>query len=252
VVEKKVAFEPNDHSRDTIVLMVSVGDRRYLTDYTFPRVAAWAALHGYSCMLIKKDQTEHGLAPHFNKLIACRLAPGFSRYIIVDDDLLMKAGSPPVEDIPPGKIGLSPDAIQTLTQAKHVQWTANTGFIVAGREALYLLEEAYQSGEYPFNCWDGSGEGIWGPHDQSTLNDLLFRVNKIHQLDSRWNYQALLDFYENNGKGWHKWRSSRSYRIGYYLSLLLPFSKNRQLLKKSYGVHMIMGLYPRFFSFLLT
>lgn len=251
MVEKKVKDVPSDWGQDTVVLMVSVGDRCHLTDYTYPRVAAWAALHGYSCMLIKKALTPDTVAPHFNKLIAHRFAPDFNRYIIIDDDLLMRAGSPPIEYVPPGKIGLSFDAIQSATQAKHVQWTANTGFIVADQESLYLLEQAYESGEYPFNCWDGSGQGIWGPHDQAALNDLLFRLKKIHQLDWRWNYQAILDFYENNGKGWHKWRSSRSYRLGYYLSLLLPFSKNRRLLNKSYGLHMTMGLYPRFFAYLV-
>ena len=113
---------------------------------------------------------------------------------------------------------------------------------------LKYLESAYYEGEYKFSCSDGTNKGIWGPFDQGILNDVLFKSYKIHELDWRWNYQAVIDFYIK-GKGWDEWRTNRFYRISYYLSLLLPFNnKNRILIKKTFGIHMTMGVYPLFFS----
>jgi len=95
--------------------------------------------------------TRNGIAPHFNKLIAHRLAPGFGRYIIVDDDLILKKHAPPMEAVPPGIVDLCADVVQSNTEATHVTWTGNTGFIVSDRDGLLLLEEAFHDGEYPFN-----------------------------------------------------------------------------------------------------
>jgi hypothetical protein len=249
MVEKNLTVLQNKEvEKDTIAIMVSIGPRTWLTDHTFGRLALWAASHGYSSMLVKKNLTDTHIAPHFNKLIAHRHAPGFKYYIIVDDDLMLKKGAPPIETVPDGMIGLCNDAVQSLTQAGHVAWTANTGFIVAGQNALGLLEEAYQNGEYPFNCWDASGQGIWGPHDQAALNNVLFLKGMVHKLDWRWNYQAVIAFYAGQGNGWQKWQKSRLHRLKYYLSLLNPLSKNKQMINKCYGLHMTMGPYPAFFS----
>ena len=125
--------------------MVSVGDRTHLSNYTYRRLSAWASLHGYSSMLIKENIVEPGVPLHFNKLIAHRLAPGFKRYIIVDDDLLLRKSAPPMENVPEGFVGLSPDAIQTNTAAPHVTWTGNTGFIVADSKTLELLDRGWGS-----------------------------------------------------------------------------------------------------------
>jgi hypothetical protein len=228
--------------------MVSVGDRTHLSNYTYRRLSAWASLHGYSSMLIKENIVEPGVALHFNKLIAHRLAPGFKRYIIVDDDLLLRKSAPPMEDVPEGFVGLSPDAIQTNTAAPHVTWTGNTGFIVADSKALELLEEAYKNGEYPYNFWDNSGKGIWGPYDQAALNNVVFSKARVYQLSWKWNYQTIIDFY-GNGKGWHCWQKHRWYRLWYYLSVFLPLpTRSRRLVKTAYGLHMTMGTYPKFFS----
>ncbi|WPU91658.1 hypothetical protein SNE25_20275 [Mucilaginibacter sabulilitoris] len=246
MVEKlKVPVDRN--RKDTIVLMISIGKRSHLTNCTYQRMHHWANRHGYQAMLITKSISDSPMAPHFNKLIAHRAAPGFKRYIIVDDDILLKTDAPAMEDVPEGLIGLVPDANQSCTQAKHVQWTANTGFIVAGSEALHLLEQAFRNGEYPYSCWDGSNRGIWGPHDQAALNDVVFKENAVYKLDWRWNYQAVVDFY-GRGEGWETWANKKCYRLGYYISLLLPSGVNRKLINSCFGLHMTMGVYPRFFS----
>jgi hypothetical protein len=248
MVEKEKPLVTVGEDKDTIVLMVSIGNRNHLTDITYSRMAQWAARHGYASLLIKHSLTDKAIAPHFNKLIAHRAAPGFKRYIIIDDDIIMKADAPAMETVPDGMVGLCADVIQFNTQAAHVSWTGNTGFIVAGEQAIPLLEEAFENGEYPYGWSDVGGRGIWGPFDQGAVNDVLFSKSCAHQLDWRWNYQAVIDYYANRGKGWDKWQQSRLYRMLYYASLLIPFSKNRKLLNKCYGLHMTMGSYPKFFA----
>lgn len=233
---------------NTIVVMVSVGDRANLTKYTFPRLAEWADKHNYSSILLKKPFNPLNRAPHFNKLQVHKLLPNFERYIIIDDDLLMSKNAPEMEQVPSGFIGLCKDAEQRHTEAKHIKWTANTGFVVVDKNGLHLLDEAYEKGEYPYKCDDGSGKGIWGPHDQGILNDVVFKHEKIFELNQKWNYQPILDYFIND-EGWDKWQNNKFYRLSYYASLLSPFpNKNKKKLTDAYGLHLIRGPYPSFFS----
>lgn len=234
----------------TIVIMVSVGNnRKRLTDYSFNRLYKWASKHNYSCVLLKNDINYLDRTPHFTKLIAHKQFPNFERYIIVDDDILISEFSPAIENVPKGFVGLCMDSVQSNTQNPDIKWTANTGFIVADSTSVQFLEKAYENGQYPFNCGDGTNKGIWGPFDQAITNFVLFKNKKIFKLDPKWNTQIVIEFYTND-KGWHHWCKKKLYRIGFYLSLLTPFSKNRQNMKSIYGLHMTMGPYPKFFNFI--
>ncbi|WP_029286637.1 hypothetical protein [Pedobacter sp. R20-19] len=233
---------------NTIVVMVSIGDRTSLTNFTFPRLAEWATKFNYSSILLKTGYNPLDRAPHFNKLQVHKILPNFDKYIIIDDDLLMSTNAPEMEQVPDGFIGLCKDAEQRHTEANHVLWTANTGFIVVDKSGLHLLDKAYEKGEYPYRCEDGSGKGIWGPHDQGILNDIVFREERIYELSYKWNYQPILDYFIND-QGWYKWMSSKTYRLSYYASLLSPFSnKNKTKISNAYGLHLIRGTYPKFFS----
>jgi hypothetical protein len=234
--------------KKTAVIMVSVGDRNHLTKYSFPRALHWANKHGYSCFLVTKNNVSPDRSLHFNKLIAHKELPLFDRYIIVDDDILISSKAPAVPEIDEGFIGLAKDAEQQNTEAPHVKWTANSGFIIANKADLYLLEEAYIHGEYPFKCGDRSGKGIWGPFDQGIINHILFEKKSIFNLDWRWNFQPVLDFFIHRGGGWEKWTNSRLTRIYYYVSLLVPFSTNRKLVKEAYCVHLIRTTHTAFFN----
>lgn len=235
-------------AHDTIAVMVSIGNREHLSSYTFPRLSAWAAKHGYSSILLKKPYNPLDRPPHFNKLQVHQILPQFKRYIIVDDDLLFSERAPAMEEVPSGFVGACMDAEQRHTNAAHVKWTANTGFLVFDKQAQPLLDLAYEKGIYPYGAEDDSDRKIWGPFDQGILNDVLFTKNKIYKLDSRWNYQPILEYFIN-GKGWDKWKSNRLFRLKYYVSLLLPFAnQNKKNIRNAYGLHLIRGPYPSFFS----
>lgn len=235
-------------AEDTIVVMVSIGDREHLSSFTFSRLSTWAAKHGYSSVLLKKPHNPLHRSPHFNKLQVHKILPNFKRYIIVDDDILISKNAPVMEEVPEGFIGACMDAEQRHTRALHVEWTANTGFLVFDQQATYLLDLAYERGVYPYGAEDDSDKKIWGPFDQGILNDVLFTHNKIFKLDYRWNYQPILAYFIQ-GKGWDKWKNDRFFRLRYYISLLSPFAnKNKRNIKNAYGLHLIRGPYPSFFS----
>ncbi|MGN6617073.1 MAG: hypothetical protein ACTHJ5_07835 [Ilyomonas sp.] len=244
--EKVIGCKPEE----TVVIMVSIGNRHNYTKYTYPAMAKWASKHGYSSILLKKPFNPKNRVPHFNKLLAPKAVSGFKKYIIVDDDLLIKANAPVVEDVPEGYVGLCKDAEQRNTDASYVEWTANTGFIVADEKSVSLLEEAYYLGEHNYIKGDGSFMGIW-PYfgDQSILNHLLYKKEKIYELNWKWNYQPVLDFFVKE-ESWHKWQKSKFYRLKYYSTLRLSFITNqyKKRFKEAYGIHMILCPYPAFFS----
>lgn len=230
----------------TAVIMVSIGERTHLTDYTYIRIVSWAEKYGYSPFLVKELYADAKLrSPHFTKLMAHKIVGGFQRYIIVDDDILLSENAPEMENVPHGFVGMCRDAVQGNTLAKHVNWTANSGFIVCDSTAVKFLEMAYEKGIYEPKI---SEDQIWGPFDQAILNDIVFSHNSVFELDWRWNYQCVIDYYSKT-IGWEKWKSSRFQRIFYYLSLIIALpSKSYKMFRSAYGIHMTMGVYPKFFS----
>lgn len=187
--------------------MVSVGPRDHLTGFSAPRAAAWASRNQYDFLLAKQALQTEGKPPQYTKLHIPDHHPGYDRYCIVDDDLLMTSTAPPLPDIPPEKIGLRPDAEQGQTQNPHVQWTGNTGFLVVGAGALDILVEAQRSERDPT---------VWGFSDQSVINSIAWKQGRVHCLDKRWNYAPVLEYFIQ-GKGWETWRTSRLYRASFYL-----------------------------------
>lgn len=233
----------------TMVIMVSIGHRSQLSNYTYTSLSQWAAQHGYSSMLLKQPVNPKNRLPHFNKLLAHTVVPGFERYVIVDDDLYIKRHAPKLEAVPMGFIGLCRDAEQRHTEAEHVRWTANTGFIVADSQALWLLEKAYELGDHTYVKGDGTKLAVW-PYlgDQSILNYLLFQENKIHELSWKWNHQPVLEYFLY-GKDHEEWKRSKFYRLQYYLSLYSPLlNKHKRKVQQAYGIHMIAGVYPKVYK----
>lgn len=219
--------------------MLSHGDRRYYSDVTFPRAAAWAARVGYSVVLIKEALHHEGERPHYGKLRIPELFPGFDRYCIIDDDLMISSLAPELPGFDAERVGLCRDAEQGHTTNPMVKWTANTGFVVVQRGGLDLLGKA---------CDRGDDETVWGIADQGALNSVAWSEGRIEELNPLWNYQGALEYFIR-GKGWGKWVSSRMYRCSFYLILVfgIPHPVLSKI-RKCYGFHMIRCPYPRFFD----
>ena len=153
----------------TLVAMLSVGDRDYLTDYSFNRLAKWAARNGYTSVLIKDNLADEGKLPHYGKLLIPKHFPNFDQYCIVDDDLLINSIAPALPDIPDDCVGLVADVVQSNTFNPLVNWTGNTGFILCSSRSCSLLEFAYRRGD---------DSTIWGIADQGALNSVLWQEKK--------------------------------------------------------------------------
>lgn len=228
----------------TIVVVVSVGTRDNLTDFTYPRIARWASRHHYTCALVKHPIQPDGRPPHYAKLVVHHLFPGFDRYCVVDDDILMSRSAPELPEVPKGYVGLVKDEIQENTTNPIVKWTGNTGFLIFDATCFRFLDDACERGDDP-TIWPGFA-------DQSALNNVLWDRAAIHELDSRWNYAPVLAHF-SRGMGWDKWSQSKSARIAYYLSLILnPFCDARRALREHWGVHLIRTPYVRLFDRLVT
>ena len=228
----------------TLVAMLSYGDRCHLSDPAFRRASQWASRHGYSALLVKEPLHRPGESPHFGKLRLPEVAPGYNRYLILDDDLLITARAPALPATPPQCVALAPDAEQRHTTNPLVRWTGNTGFILIHRQSLDLFSKALSHGDEP-TVWPGFA-------DQAALNAVAWREGRVHQLDKAWNYQPVLEYFLT-GKDWPHWLASRSYRLGFYARVLLRAPHPViACMRSAYGIHLIRAPYPRFFDRVLA
>ena len=227
----------------TLVAMLSYGNRSHLSDPAFRRASQWASRHGYSALLVKEPLHRSGERPHFGKLRLPEVAPGYDRYLILDDDLLITAKAPALPVTPPHCVALAPDAEQRHTTNPLVRWTGNTGFILIHRQSLDLFHKALEAEE---------DSTIWGIADQGALNGVAWREGRVHQLDKAWNYQPVLEYFLT-GKDWPHWLASRSYRLGFYARVLLRAPHPViACMRSAYGIHLIRAPYPRFFDRVLA
>ena len=226
----------------TLVATISIGANRPMAKYALPMMEAWTRRHHLNFVVIRHALIADDRPPHFNKLAIPAAFPGYDRYVIVDDDLLISRHAPAPPSVSKGRVGLVPDAEQRHTTAAYAPWTGNTGFIVADSAASPLFADALAR---------GSDESIWGYADQSALNRSAWQAGSMEQLQSEWNFMPVIDHVVSNDC-WQEWTESRTKRICFYLHLLInPFARGRIKIMKSHGVHLVRAPYPRFFSFLM-
>lgn len=220
--------------------MVSIGDRDHITDVSYRRLYRWASSYDYDCVLIKNELHEEKRTPHYSKLKVPNRIPGYDRYCIVDDDLLLSGDAPRLPDVKPGHVGLCRDPVQSMTTHDTVRWTANTGFILAAGDADSVLDRAYEKGNEP-DIWPGYG-------DQSALNLVVWQEGCIQEIDTRWNTLPVVSYFVN-GRGWNEWNTSRTYRLSFYASIALRLpGRAYELVNESWGLHMVLCRYPYFFD----
>jgi hypothetical protein len=213
----------------TLAAMISIGKNRECTRYSFPRLTAWAERHALDVVLITTP-LKGGRLPHFEKLSVPAAFPGYSRYVICDDDLLISALAPAPPTPPSGCIGMAPDPVQNQTTADYVKWTGNTGLLVVDQGAIDLCELAQNQGDT---------STIWGFADQGALNQVAWRQNRVHQIEARWNFMPVLS-YINAVATWDVWISSRRARLWYYLQLQCGVPpRYRREVQSAWGLHLV-------------
>jgi hypothetical protein len=218
--------------------MVSVGERTHLTDVSFPRVTYWASRHKYNSILINIPLQPENRSPHYGKLAAPKFFPGFDIYCIVDDDLLISRLAPKLPDIIPGKIGIVRDEVQTKNgNSDFTEWNANTGFMIVHKDAVVYLESAIDHGNEP---------KLPGPYDQGALNYVGWQKDIFQEIDIKWNFQMINHFIINY-KNWKYWDKNILNRIKYFINIKFNLlSKQRKLIKNSYGVHLIKNRFTKY------
>lgn len=229
----------------TLIAIVSIGDRSHLSRMSLPRIIQYAAHHRYNVAFITNPIQPEGRQPHFAKLCVHKLLPGFDRYCVIDDDILLDPRAPPLPDVPPGHIGLARDHVQENTQNPLVEWTGNTGFIVFDQAAFPILDQA---------CQHGDEESVWGYADQGALNYVLWTHRKAFEIDGRWNFAPVLSYFvDDPGIGWTKWNNSKFTRIFYFANLLLnPTFVSRRRIRENWGIHLIRAQYNWLFDRLVA
>lgn len=223
----------------TLLTTVSIGSRHHLTRHTLPRMEDWSRAHSLDFQVIRQPLVPDGMPPHFNKLAVPTAFPGYDRYVVVDDDLLISRHAPAPPDVPAGRIGLVPDDEQSHTRAPYVKWTGNTGFIVADAAAVPIFADALAR---------GSDDTIWGYADQSALNRSAWETNCVERLDARWNFMPVIHYFVSRNT-WDQWKNSRLYRLRYYAALVSGLAwKERRKIRAAFGVHLVRAPYPALFS----
>lgn len=242
------------NKRNIICVMVSVGERKHLTNITFPRFSNWCETYGYEYVLLKDNLLEkygYDRPPHFNKCLVPKHFPGYDEYLVVDDDILISVKAPSLPEIGPDSFLMAKDPVQHITDAPYVQFNGNTGFLLFGKNKSVLFEEVFQR-DYtkglPYK--NRQGFTIWGPYDQGPINDIAFSENSVSELDSRFNYALVAEYWLNADK--ERWVSSAIYRLKYYFSLSLPFHSNAKKMRQAYVLHLINCRFNRYVDFIFN
>jgi hypothetical protein len=228
--------------RNIICVMVSVGERSRLTDVTWPRLEHWCKRHGYKAVLLKEDLLKiygYERPPHFNKCLVPKYFPGYDEYLILDDDLLFSKHAP---EFPAGGADcflMAKDPMKGITNAPFVQFNGNSGVLLVGKNKQYLFDRVFDlpvtlHGSPHTTC---EGFTIWGPYDQGLINEVAFKEKVVTELDFRYNYSLVPEYWLNSNK--QKWLSSRLHRMRYYFTLLFPFHRNARKMRKAYVLHLI-------------
>lgn len=228
--------------RNLICVMVSVGERSRLTNVTYPRFIDWCERHGYKGVLLKEDLLKkygYERPPHFNKCLVPKHFPGYDEYLILDDDILFSKTAPA---FPAGGVDcflMAKDPMKGITNAPFVQFNGNTGVLLVGKNKQFLFDRVFDLPVTLKGAPHTTSEGfsIWGPYDQGLINEVAFKEQAVTELDYRYNYSLVPEYWLNANQ--KKWVRSTLYRLRYYFTLLLPFHRNARNMRKAYVLHLI-------------
>lgn len=227
-------------TRNLLCVMVSVGERSRLTNVTWPRFAHWCERHGYEAVLLKEDLLKkygYERPPHFNKCLVPKYFPGYDGYLVADDDILVSKFAPALPSVTEDSFFMARDAEQGYTTAPYVAFNGNTGFLLFGKNRCVVFAEVFEKNVSKGFHTTTDGYNIWGPYDQGAINELAFSKGIVQELDSRYNYSLVPEYWLNADR--KKWVSSTLYRLRYYFTLMVPFHPNRKRMQQAFVIHLI-------------
>ena len=174
-------------SSRTLIAMVTIGPDNWTRRFSVARAEIYARKHGYEFARIDRASIPPGeRTPHWEKTLVPRQLPGFDRYLIVDDDILINHRiAPPIPEIAPRKIGLVREPLPEGSGGP-VPWVANSGMMLFARDSLDLMEAAYEMGEVS-DIVPGFGE-------QPAVNHVAWRDQRVERLGKAWNYILMADW----------------------------------------------------------
>jgi len=188
----------------TLIGMVTIGRDTTMRRLAVKRAEAYAQLHGYEFHRLCEPSNGATRTPHWEKTLLPKARPGFDRYVIIDDDILINHRiAPPLPPVRPGTIGLVREPLPHGF-SDPVEWVGNTGLMVVEQAGLDLLTEAYELGEYK-NIPPGYG-------DQPAVNAVAWRAGRVTRLEWKWNYLLMADWLIRSHRQNYPWTESAALR----------------------------------------
>jgi len=188
----------------TLIGMVTIGRDTAMRRHAVKRAEAYAQLHGYEFHQLRDPSKETARTPHWEKTLLPQTRPGFDRYVIIDDDVLINHRiAPPLPAIRPGTIGLVREPLPHGF-SDPVEWVGNTGLMLVEQAGLDLLSAAYELGEYT-KIPPGYG-------DQPAVNAVAWRAGRVTRLEWKWNYLLMADWLIRGHGQSYPWTESAALR----------------------------------------
>jgi len=171
----------------TMIGMVTIGKSSATRERAVNRAQCYARRHGYEFAQIHSPvRPGTTRTPHWEKTLVPQAFPGYERYWIIDDDILINHRlAPALPAVDAGKIGLVREPLPE-DPANNVPWVGNTGVMLLEHAGLDLLTKAYDLGEYK-DVPPGYG-------DQPAVNVVAWRENRVTRLEWKWNYLLMADW----------------------------------------------------------
>jgi hypothetical protein len=229
----------------TAVAMVTIGPSSPTRLIAVRRAQDYARLHGYSFIQVsQRIIPDADRTPHWNKLLIPKVYPGYGRYLIIDDDVLINTKvAPSLPSVAAQKLGIVREPV-SMDFDPPMRWLGNSGVLLVPAEATDILTKAYQRGVIR-----GKIPGI---ADQPAVNVVAWSEDRVERLNWRWNYILMADWLITAHRQIYPWTPNRFLARLAKLTLTLRLavsacsrlvrkneSGSMQRLRESHFVHLI-------------
>lgn len=210
----------------TVIAMVTIGPDSWTRKYSVARAKAYAARHGYEfAQITKSSQPGSGRTPHWEKVLVPRTLPGYDRYLIIDDDVLLNTRiAPALPAVPAGALGIVREPVPTVYPLP-MRWMGNSGVLLFDRSCAGLMQDAYELGEVT-DIEPGYG-------DQPALNRVAWAQGRVKRLPWRWNFIFMADWLHTVHRQHHPWTQNR--QLAQFAKLTMFSALTFAMLRRALG-----------------